>query len=89
MKGAGLSAAGVALLGDPATASTSSVDAEEVRALGPGGVVIVLDVNGDPGLDVADAVYFLNYLFGEGPMPAQGIDCVEVPFCPENPACAR
>jgi hypothetical protein len=48
------------------------------------------DVNGSGGMDIADAVYLLSYMFGSGPAPA-AIECPECPpcdsCCPEPPAC--
>ena len=64
MKGAGLSAAGVTLLGTSADIATAvSAGAGESRAYGPGKVSIVLDVNGEktrlsvePRVTLADAL---------------------------------
>lgn len=43
----------------------------------------LLDLNGDGGADVADAVYLLNYLFRQGPPPAMGTECVPIEGCPD------
>ncbi len=50
------------------------------------GNVALLDVNGDASLDVADAVFTLQYLFQRGDAPARGAACVMTVGC-EN-ACA-
>ena len=50
-------------------------------ALDQGGNLTVLDVNGDLGVNLADAVYTLNYLFSAGPAPALGTNCQTVTGC--------
>ena len=45
------------------------------------------DVNGSGGIDIADAVYILSYLFAQGPVP-EAIEIVACDSCcPEPPAC--
>ena len=41
----------------------------------------LLDLNGDSGVDIADAVYLLTYLFRKGPPPALGTKCVPIEGC--------
>ncbi len=43
----------------------------------------VFDVNADAGVNVADALYVLNYLFADGPPPSLGTGCVPVLGCPD------
>lgn len=43
----------------------------------------LLDSNGDLAIDSSDVVHNLIYLFLEGEPPAQGINCVAIPDCPE------
>jgi len=38
------------------------------------------DVNGDEKIDIADAIYLLNYLFNEGPEP-EAIECAACDSC--------
>jgi hypothetical protein len=45
--------------------------------------VTLLDHNGSGGLDIADAVALLRYLFASGAPPAAGPACVSVPDCAE------
>ena len=46
----------------------------------------LLDVNGDDGVNLTDAIGLLTWLFRGGPPPALGRECVRIPGCPE--ACA-
>ena len=41
-----------------------------------------LDLNGDGGMDVSDAIILLTHAVVGGPPPVQGVDCIVVPFCP-------
>ena len=50
-----------------------------------GGNQTLLDINGDGGVGIADAVYLLNYLFRKGPPPAMGTKCVPIEGCPDVP----
>jgi len=38
-------------------------------------------------IDLADAVYLLQYLFNNGPPPVQGTACIYIEDCPQNPFC--
>jgi hypothetical protein len=51
------------------------------------GNVAFLDTNGDGRLNAADAVYSLDFLFRDGPLPAQGQECIAVSGCPGVAAC--
>jgi len=44
----------------------------------------LLDLSGDGGVDLADPIYLLSYLFRGAPAPVPGKDCVRVPGCPEG-----
>jgi hypothetical protein len=48
-----------------------------------GGNLLLLDVNGDAAVDVADPVYLLTYLFLSGPPAVQGPECIRIPGCPD------
>ena len=50
--------------------------------LSAAGNVELLNANGDEGLDLSDAVYFLTFLFLGGPAPAAGTGCIEIEGCP-------
>ena len=43
----------------------------------------ILDVNGDDGFDLTDAVHLLNFLFLGGSAPASGRECVRIESCPD------
>jgi hypothetical protein len=47
----------------------------------------VMDCNNDGSIDLSDAIYKLSFLFLGGPPPAQGVGCIAIPDCPENPGC--
>ena len=50
--------------------------------------VELLDVNGGGSpVDLADAVWLLAYQFQGGPPPVQGLDCIIIVGCPDNPGC--
>ncbi len=48
--------------------------------------LLLLDVNGDAGLDLSDVVFVLFHVFAGGPPPAAGADCAPVEGCAD--ACA-
>ena len=50
--------------------------------MGVDGNLALFDVNGDGGVDVADGVYTLSYLFQNGPPPTAGETCVRMVGCP-------
>ncbi len=52
--------------------------------LSEGGARVLLDVNGDEGVDISDVSYLLGYLFQAGPAPTLGTDCVRIEGCPNN-----
>lgn len=43
----------------------------------------LLDVNGDGGVDTADAIFTISYIYLDGSAPVQGVKCVAIPRCPE------
>ena len=47
------------------------------------GNIALLDHNGDAGVDLADAVALLVYMFQQGAEPAGGVDCRPIPGCPD------
>ena len=51
---------------------------------GDAGNVSLLDHNGDDGVDLADAVSLLIYMFQQGAEPAGGINCRPIPGCPDT-----
>ena len=48
-----------------------------------GGALLVLDSNGDGGLDIADAIHLLFHIFAAGPPPAGGTECRTYEGCPD------
>ncbi len=49
--------------------------------------ILFLDANGDFTLDISDGVYFLVWMFVNGPPPAQGTSCAYFQGCPQNAIC--
>ena len=47
----------------------------------------LMDCNGDGSVDLSDAIYKLAFLFQGGPPPLQGVNCLLIPDCPQNPGC--
>ena len=47
----------------------------------------LLSANGDPRIDLSDGIYLLSYLFLGGPPHLQGLDCIPIASCRDNPAC--
>jgi len=45
---------------------------------------MVLDVTGDGGVDISDAIRLLGYLFVQGEPPALGAGCVPVAGCEDR-----
>ena len=45
--------------------------------------VSLLDPNGSQFVDIADALYNLVYMFGFGPAPGQGDECMRIINCPD------
>jgi len=43
---------------------------------------VLLDLNGDAGVNAGDVLYLLNHLFLNGPPPELGIRCVRIEGCP-------
>jgi len=48
----------------------------------------LMDCNDDGSIDLSDAIYKLAWLFQGGPQPERGVACLDIPGCPENPACS-
>ncbi len=48
---------------------------------------MLIDVNGDASVNVADAVALLNYIFRDGASHVLGRECVQLPGCPD--VCVR
>ena len=42
---------------------------------------MLIDVNGDAGINLSDAVYMLTYLFQGGPAPVGGTGCKRIEGC--------
>ena len=45
---------------------------------------LLLDIDGDRNLGLADVTHLLSYLFQGGPPPALGTECVVLPACPDS-----
>jgi hypothetical protein len=61
------------LFGAPGTLPCENADAN----------AMVLDINGSAAVDIADPVALLSYLFGGGPPPDRGLECVRILGCPD------
>ena len=48
-----------------------------------GGNRLLLNINDDVVVDVSDAVFLLNFIFGAGPPPVPGLGCNAIEGCPE------
>jgi hypothetical protein len=48
-----------------------------------GANLILLDLNNDSAVNVADAIWGLAFLFQEGPPPFRGTDCFRIQGCPQ------
>ena len=53
-------------------------------AAGDAGNISLLDHNGDDGVDLADAVSLLIYMFQQGAEPVGGMNCRAIPGCPDS-----
>lgn len=49
---------------------------------GDGGNRLLLDLNADARVDIADVIHLLGYLFAKGPSPALGVRCTRIAGCP-------
>jgi len=48
------------------------------------GNLTLFDVNGSGGVEIADPIYLLDFLFREGPAPTGGVRCVRIVGCPST-----
>ena len=73
----------IALLGHLFLGSPSSLPCGDGDSNDPGNTLL-LDSNGDGGINLTDAIGVLAWLFRGGAPPANGQECIRIPTCPQS-----